>query len=88
MKFSQNVLFAQAWLFIALTALIFCPTTRVGAAPMAYEGFNYSTGSGNLTGLSGGYGWNGAWQGVNNGSSSVQSSSATPTAARSSLVCG
>ncbi len=39
---------------------------------MAYEGFNYPSGSANLTGLSGGFGWNGSWQGVNNGSSSVQ----------------
>lgn len=45
------------------------------AALLAYEGFNYSAGSANLTGLSGGFGWAGAWQGVNNGSSSVQSSS-------------
>jgi len=45
------------------------------ASLLAYEGFNYATGSANLTGLSGGFGWGGSWQGVNNGSSSVQASS-------------
>jgi autotransporter-associated beta strand protein len=45
------------------------------AALVAYEGFDYATGSGNLTGQSGGFGWNGAWQTVNNGSSSVQAGS-------------
>lgn len=38
---------------------------------LAYEGFNYTTGSANLTGLSGGFGWSGSWRGVNNGASSV-----------------
>ena len=32
------------------------------AALMAYEGFNYTAGTGNLTGQNGGAGWNGAWQ--------------------------
>ena len=45
------------------------------AALMVYEGFNYATGGGNLTGQNGGFGWNGGWQGVNNGSSSVQGGS-------------
>lgn len=64
--------------FISITALagacLVAPRTAQ-ASLLAYEGFNYATGSANLTGLSGGFGWNGAWQGVNNGSSSVQASS-------------
>ncbi|MCW1926501.1 immunoglobulin domain-containing protein [Luteolibacter arcticus] len=45
------------------------------AAQMAYEGFDYSTGTGNLTGLSGGFGWNGNWQTVNNGSADIVAAS-------------
>lgn len=45
------------------------------AAQMAYEGFDYPTGSSNLSGLAGGTGWNGGWQTVNNGSADVVSSS-------------
>ena len=45
------------------------------AAQLAYEGFDYPTGSSNLTGQSGGTGWNGGWQTVNNGSADVASSS-------------
>lgn len=41
------------------------------AALLAYEGFNYPAGSGNLTGQDGGFGWNGVWQSVVGGSSSV-----------------
>lgn len=41
------------------------------AAQMAYEGFDYATGAGNLTTQNGGTGWNGAWQTVNNGSADV-----------------
>ena len=44
---------------------------------MAYEGFSYPTGSGNLPGLNGGFGWNGAWQAVVNGNSSVPGGSLT-----------
>ncbi|MEI9962658.1 MAG: hypothetical protein WDM76_16535 [Limisphaerales bacterium] len=55
---------------LAWAAILIPSTSR--AALMAYEGFNYPSGSANLTGLSGGFGWNGSWQGVNNGSSSVQ----------------
>jgi autotransporter-associated beta strand protein len=64
--------------FLSITALagacLLSPPT-MKAALLAYEGFNYATGSANLTGLSGGFGWGGSWQGVNNGSSSVQASS-------------
>lgn len=42
---------------------------------MAYEGFNYATGGGNLTGQNGGFGWGASWQTVNNGASSVQGGS-------------
>ena len=45
------------------------------ASLLAYEGFNYPTGTANLTGQSGGSGWNGSWQGVNGGSSSVPTGS-------------
>ncbi len=60
---------------LACAALLSSSTAR--AAVMAYEGFNYTTGSGNLTGQNGGFGWNGAWQGVVNGSSSVQAGGLT-----------
>lgn len=59
----------------ALAGACLLPAQTTQAALLAYEGFNYAPGSGNLTGLSGGFGWGGAWQGVNNGSSSVQASS-------------
>jgi hypothetical protein len=42
---------------------------------MAYEGFDYPTGTGNLTGLSGGFGWNGNWQTVNGVSADVAAAS-------------
>ncbi|HXI69261.1 MAG TPA: autotransporter-associated beta strand repeat-containing protein [Verrucomicrobiae bacterium] len=58
---------------LAYAAILAPASSR--AALMAYEGFNYSSGSANLTGLNGGFGWKGAWQGVNNGSSSVQAGS-------------
>ncbi|MEO5916252.1 MAG: autotransporter-associated beta strand repeat-containing protein [Luteolibacter sp.] len=45
------------------------------ATQLAYEGFDYATGSGNLTTQNGGTGWNGAWQTVNNGSADVIASS-------------
>lgn len=41
------------------------------AAQLAYEGFDYATGTGNLTGNTGGFGWGGVWQTVNNGSADV-----------------
>ena len=47
------------------------------AALMGYEGFNYSIGSGNLTGQNGGFGWGDSWQTVVNGNSSVTSGSLT-----------
>jgi autotransporter-associated beta strand protein len=60
---------------LACAALLTPPAAR--AALMSYEGFNYASGSGNLSGLSGGFGWNGSWQTVNNGASSVQAGSLT-----------
>ncbi len=68
----QNTTLGLAAVTLACAVFV-APTSQ--ASLMSYEGFNYSTGSGNLTGLSGGFGWQGAWQGVNNGSSSVQSGS-------------
>jgi len=65
-------------LMAALVAgAVFMVPPAAPAALMSYEGFNYATGSGNLTGLNGGFGWKGAWQGVNNGSSSVSAGSLT-----------
>ncbi len=64
------------WLMAAAIAgILRLGSPDAHASLMAYEGFNYGTGSANLTGLSGGFGWNGGWQGVNNGASSVQSGS-------------
>jgi autotransporter-associated beta strand protein len=60
---------------IASLALFVTAVMPCRAALMVYEGFNYSTGSGNLTGQSGGFGWSGSWQTVNNGPSSVQAGS-------------
>ena len=60
---------------VACAAILTSPTAQ--AAVMGYEGFNYSTGSGNLTGQNGSFGWNGTWQTVNNGSSSVQAGGLT-----------
>jgi fibronectin-binding autotransporter adhesin len=52
---------------------IFCQ--EASASVLAYEGFNYPVGSGNLSGLNGGFGWGSSWQTVNNGASSVQGGS-------------
>ena len=41
------------------------------AAPLAYEGFDYPAGLDNLTNQIGGYGWDGVWQTVNNGSADL-----------------
>ncbi|QJE97824.1 immunoglobulin domain-containing protein [Luteolibacter luteus] len=41
------------------------------AAQLAYEGFDYAAGAGNLTGNTGGFGWGSVWQTVNNGSADV-----------------
>jgi len=50
---------------VALLAGLLLIPSGSQAAQMAYEGFDYSTGSDNLTGQAGGSGWNGAWQNVN-----------------------
>lgn len=47
------------------------------AAQMAYEGFDYPSGSANLTGQSGGSGWNGVWLTIDNGSADVLDASLT-----------
>jgi len=70
----------RRWLASAATALacvVSMALPAAHAALMAYEGFNYPAGTANLTGLNGGFGWKGSWQGVNNGSSSVQASGLT-----------
>lgn len=67
-----SVFFLVAW---ACAALLMPPASR--ASELAYEGFNYNPGTGNLTGQSGGFGWRGAWTTANNGSSSVQAGSLT-----------
>lgn len=38
---------------------------------LAYEGFDYATGSSSLSGKDGGHGWSGPWTTVNNGSADV-----------------
>jgi autotransporter-associated beta strand protein len=53
-----------------LAGLLMIPAVSQ-AAELAYEGFDYPTGSGNLSGQNGGSGWNGAWMTVNNGSADV-----------------
>ncbi|MBK1816624.1 immunoglobulin domain-containing protein [Luteolibacter yonseiensis] len=60
---------------VALLAGLLLIPSGSQAAQMAYEGFDYPTGAGNLTGLSGGTGWNGGWQTVNNGSADVVTAS-------------
>jgi autotransporter-associated beta strand protein len=47
------------------------------ASLIAYEGFNYGAGSGNLSGLNSGFGWGSPWYTINNGSSSVAGGSLT-----------
>lgn len=59
-----------------LAVLLLVPSAS-HAAQMAYEGFDYATGSSNLTGMSGGSGWAAAWQTVNNGSADVIGGSLT-----------
>jgi autotransporter-associated beta strand protein len=59
----------------ALACILTQSTAQAGL--MAYEGFNYSTGSGNVPGLNGGFGWKGAWQSVVNGASSIAGGSLT-----------
>jgi hypothetical protein len=61
----------------ALAAGIIFAPAAAQASQLAYEGFDYATGSGNLTAMNGGTGWNGAWQTVNNGSADVVSGSLT-----------
>lgn len=61
---------------VATMCVLLAAPLSTRAALMAYEGFNYPTGSG-LTGLSGGFGWNGVWQNVNNGDSTIQSTGLT-----------
>lgn len=41
------------------------------AGPLAYEGFDYAAGSGNLPGMNGGSGWAAAWQQVDNGPADI-----------------
>ena len=66
---------AMALAALACAGLATSPSAR--AAEMAYEGFSYPSGSGNVTGQSGGFGWNGAWQTVVNGNSSIVAGSLT-----------
>jgi autotransporter-associated beta strand protein len=58
---------------LACAAMLLPSTSR--AALMSYEGFNYPTGSGNLAGQNGGFGWGDTWQTVVNGNSSVAAGS-------------
>ena len=56
----------------ALACAVVLAPSAARASLLAYEGFNYSGGS-SLTGKSGGFGWNGAWQQQVNGDSTVPS---------------
>ncbi|HEY4417341.1 MAG TPA: autotransporter-associated beta strand repeat-containing protein [Verrucomicrobiae bacterium] len=69
--FASNHIKLASLAAVALTGGVLLTPAPTHAALMAYEGFNYGTGSANLTGLSGGFGWSGGWQTVNNSSSSV-----------------
>lgn len=62
---------------LALACSVFLAEPSARAALMAYEGFNYAAGSGNLTGQNGGFGWGSPWYTINNGSSSVAGGSLT-----------
>src|SRR6478736_543832 len=73
-KKSAKSIGALAWLSAILAGTFFITPRAAHASLVAYEGFNYTSGSANLTSQSGGFGWSGNWQGVNNGSSSVQAS--------------
>lgn len=61
----------------AVAAPLLLPTSS-RAVLLAYEGWDYSTGTNNAVGLNGGSGWNGAWQGVAN-NADVVSGSLLPT---------
>jgi len=58
---------------MACVQMLSCP--EANASLMTYEGYNYSTGTGNVTGSSGGYGWNGVWQTINGAANNVQAAS-------------
>ncbi|MES2439545.1 MAG: immunoglobulin domain-containing protein [Verrucomicrobiota bacterium] len=60
---------------VALLAGLLLIPAASQAAQMAYEGFDYATGTGNLTTQNGGSGWNGAWQTVNGTSADVAAGS-------------
>jgi autotransporter-associated beta strand protein len=59
----------------AVAGAVLLTPSAARASLIAYEGFNYAAGSGNLTGQAGGFGWGGLWQSVVGGSSSVQAGS-------------
>ncbi|MEO5915367.1 MAG: immunoglobulin domain-containing protein [Luteolibacter sp.] len=67
MKLNEHIIAKAAGLF---AGALLVPTASQ-AAQLAYEGFDYASGSGNLTGLNGGSGWGGTWRTVNNGSADV-----------------
>lgn len=60
-----------------LLAILLVVPSASYAAQMAYEGFDYATGSANLTNMNGGSGWASAWQTINNGSADVIGGSLT-----------
>jgi autotransporter-associated beta strand protein len=67
--------FSPAYRLASFFGAVVCAAALLPSASQAtllsYEGFNYSTGSGNLAGQSGGFGWGDAWQTQVNGSSGV-----------------
>jgi autotransporter-associated beta strand protein len=62
---------------LALTFVLCLAGPAAHASLLAYEGFAYSAGSANLTGLNSGFGWGSPWYTINNGSSSVSGGSLT-----------
>lgn len=66
---------------VATLAALLAVPSGLQAAQMAYEGFNYTPGTSNLSGFGGGTGWNGVWQTVNGGTADVVAGSlVAPTA--------
>ena len=62
---------------VALACAMFAALPAAHAGLAAYEGFNYAPGNGALQRQTGGFGWSGGWQTVNNGASSVSTGSLT-----------
>src|SRR5690554_1174067 len=67
--YMKPYLLGRARTAIVLLSFVLTPLS-LQATQLAYEGFDYPSGA-VLTGHSGGFGWGGLWQTVNNGSADV-----------------